>query len=231
MTRLSKKNRERSFAEAASKGLGEAWHLENIAEPLDFIVHPAGGASFGLEVTELNDSPLDGGGSSLMEARGRQQWNLREIVRKYYDSGGRPVRVNFLGDLSDPETIADSLLREGAALGLTEVIINSENVKMWVLPLPSDQKEFHRYERWQVADAGFVREIGIEAVELAIEKKALCLNAYRKKADSVDLLLVIDRTTAAGRFTVPHTASLATCGFRRIILLNYPLGVHILAIE
>lgn len=219
------------FAEAASKGLGEAWRLEDIAEPLDFIVHTAGDASFGLEVTELNDSPLKGGGSLLMEARGRQQWNLREIVRKYYERGGRPVRVNFLGDISDPETIADRLLREGAALGLSEVIIKTEKVKMWVLPLPSDQKDFYRYERWQVADAGFVREIGVEAVELAIEKKALCLNAYWKKADSVDLLLVIDRTTAAGRFTVSQTAYVATRGFRRIILLSYPLDARILAIE
>lgn len=230
MTRPSKKLRERFFAEAASKALGEAWCLEDISEPLDFIVHAAGEV-FGLEITELHDSPLDGGGSSLMEARGRQQRNLREIVKKYYDCGGRSVSVTFLGDLSDPETIANCLLRKCAGAGLGLIIIETEKVKMWVRPLPSDQKELHQYERWQVADAGYLREIRVDAVELEIEKKALRLDEYRRKADRVDLLLVIDRTTAAGRFTVPQTASVLTRGFRRVILLNYPIDARILALE
>ncbi|WP_149088392.1 hypothetical protein [Pseudomonas prosekii] len=229
MTRPSKKLRERLFAEAASKGLGEAWSLEDISEPMDFIVHSGGEASFGLEIMELHDSPIDGGGSSLMEAQSKQQWNLREILKKYYDRGGRSVRVNFLGDLSDSQAIVDCLLRETKAAHIEEIIIETANVKMWVLPLPSDREEFDRYQRWRVADAGFVREIGASAVESAICKKARHLPEYLQKVSTVDLLLVVDRTTRGGRFTVPHNVTFTAGGFRRVVLLNYPIDAQIIA--
>ncbi|MNJ55455.1 hypothetical protein D3C77_509460 [compost metagenome] len=164
-----------------------------------------------------------------MEVAGKQRRRLREIVDAYYDAGGAPLRVNFFGDLSDSEAIADRIFLESRALDAEEIIVELDSVKMWGLPLPKDDIRFTRYSFWQVADASFVREIPIHLVEQQIQKKAMRLEKYREKAAEIDLLLVVDRASNAGRFTVPQKASFQAQGFRRIILLNYPLEVEIIA--
>lgn len=229
MTRYYKKLQERAFAFAAGEGLGEDWVLEDVPEPLDFIVKRSGYQSWGLEVTELHDSPGILGGSLLKEMLGKQRRYLREILSGYYDGGGRPVRVNFLGDLSNTNSIVERLLRLPITLSDKEFLVELQDIRFWVLPLPINDPRFVRYSRWQIADAGFVRQISAQLVLQQIEVKSKKLIEYRKKAGEVDLLLVVDRTSNAGRFTVPREIFYPTMGFRRIILLTYPLEVEIIA--
>ncbi|WP_434120030.1 hypothetical protein [Pseudomonas fortuita] len=225
MTQTYKKERERIYANAAAQALGESWVIKDISEPLDFIVRFPGHEHFGLEVVELYDSPVLGGGSGLKQAHGRQQRNLR-YNRRLLSGWRKPVRVNFLGSVDNVENIIDVLVAASEYIANEEIKLEVDGLMVWVLPLPPDDSRFENYGRWQIVDSGFVRQIPDELVLQQIEKKSKKLELYRRKAD---LLLVIDRTTNAGRFTVSDILKCANTGFRRVILLNYPLDAEILS--
>lgn len=229
MTQAYKKEKERVYANAAARALGESWVIKDVSEPLDFIVRVPGDEHFGLEVVELYDSPVPGGGSRLKQIHGRQQRNLRDIIAGYYRAGGKPIRVNFLGGIDNVENVIGVLVLASKYLANEEIRLEIDGLRAWVLPLPPDDSRFENYGRWQIVDSGFVRQIPDDLVLQQIEKKSQRLELYRKKADLIDLLLVIDRTINAGRFTVSDILKCANTGFRRVILLNYPLDAAILS--
>ncbi|MEA5672062.1 hypothetical protein VA602_12005 [Pseudomonas sp. MH2] len=229
MTRVFKKEMERIYAVSAAKALGEIWFIDDIPEPLDFMIRTASSECFGLEVVELYDSPRDRGGSALKQIHGMQQKNLRDIVSGYYRRSGNPVRVNFLGCIDEVEKIIDVLISVGSSLAGEEVHIEIGALQAWILPLPKDDARFARYGRWQIVDVSFVRSIPDDLVLRQISSKSQKLDFYMAKAEVVDLLLVVDRTTGAGRFNVSESLRCANTGFRRVILLNYPLGAEVLS--
>ncbi|MBA6101710.1 hypothetical protein [Pseudomonas monteilii] len=229
MTQAYKKEKERVYANAAARALGESWVIKDVSEPLDFIVRVPGDEHFGLEVVELYDSPVPGGGSRLKQAHGRQQRNLRDIISGYYQAGGKPVRVNFLGCIDNVKEIIEALVIASNSLANDEIRIEMCGLQTWVLPLPLGDSRFENYGRWQIADAGFIRQISDELVLQQINKKSQKIELYRKKACAIDLLLVVDRTINAGRFIVSDKLKCANTGFRRVILLNYPLDARILS--
>jgi len=230
MTRTYKKQKERVYANSTAQALGEDWEIEDVSEPLDFIVRLPQGEHFGLEVMELYDSPADRGGAALKHAHGRQQRYLRDISAGYYRAGGRPIRVNFLGRLHSVEKIIAALISVSSSLTSNEICLNICGLKAWILPLPMADTRFRNYDRWQIVEAGFVRLIPDDLVRQQVDRKSQKLTDYKKKADLIDLLLVIDRSINAGRFTISENLSLTNTGFRRVILHNYPLDARILAL-
>ncbi|HEK1692003.1 TPA: hypothetical protein SMR48_003244 [Pseudomonas putida] len=229
MTQAYKKEKERMYANATARALGESWVVNDVTEPLDFIVRFPGDEHFGLEVVELYDSPVPVGGSGLKQAHGIQQRKLRDIIAGYYRTGGKPARINFLGSIENVDKIIGALVAASKHLANEEIELEMDGLKAWVLPLPLDDSRFENYGRWQIVDSGFVRQIPDELVLHQIEKKSQKLELYKNKADLIDLLLVIDRTINAGRFTISDKLKCANTGFRRVILLNYPLDAEILS--
>ena len=230
LTTSQKKDVERLYAHKAARALGEKWEIIDIPEPLDFIIRTPGGGTFGLEIMELfDDQGPSGSPLKLIEAN--QRSIMRSVIEGYYAAGGHPIRVNFVGSLSDPDNIIASLLRESQGAGADEISIAAQEgiPKMLVLPLPADQEQFQNYARWQIAEAGFVRVLSIETLENRIAKKAARLSSYQQKAHETDLLLVINRATASGRFLITEDLEVDSQGFRRIFVLTYPNEIQQIA--
>ncbi len=219
------KVQERIFAETAAKLLATDWRLVDVPEPPDFEVW-CDGQRFGLEIRQVFADQEAYYGSP----RKRQEASNRRIVallaRRYYELGGPPVSVKFLGGLSrdDVDDLAKQIFRSAPRYPGSSITFEAVGVKVFVTPLSAN---FDAYSRWLLVKdrVGWLRSISSVELQHAVDRKAANLGLYKQKYQSTDLLLVADRTFNSGRLDAFDNLTVENPGFRAIYFMSYPESV------
>lgn len=165
------------MAEEAAKLLAVDWEIIDILEPPDFEIR-SDGETFGLEIREIFVDGEAAYGSPLRKAESDHRALVRAVARRYYEAGGTPLYLKILGRLS--RSSLDEVVQKLLSLApdnavsefpSTDVVDKVAGVKLFLKPLPAS---FERYSRWTLLtdQIGWVREVTIDDLQHAIEKKA-----------------------------------------------------------
>jgi hypothetical protein len=223
---VASKVQERNYAETASTLLTANWMLVDIPEPLDFEVRTPT-EKFGLEVRQIFVDTETHFGSP---AKRNETTNLRTVshlVNRYYESGGPPISAKFHGVLSSANS--DALLKRMIASAPeypgSVTTLQAPQVKVFMRPLPPP---FAHYSRWTFVNdkVGWLRKVSATELPRAINRKAGNLALYKRKYDSIELLLVADRGFNSGKLIQGSLPTLSNPGFRNIYFMSYPESIQ-----
>lgn len=231
---MSKKTSERIYLNHFLKVVGWPCDTGDVTEgeEPDFIVN-LGARLLGVEVTQVfADEPRRG--SRMREAESLRLAWLRELAKRYYESGGAPVQLQVATvERPTPEVSAqlvERLLREAEPLSpwtRAEIQLRGamENLlaTAWVTRLPNSQVGYRRGWRMLNDAIGLVRRVGVQHIHSIIAKKAPRLEAYRRRVPDVALLIVADRFLVSGMVAY-EGGQLDARGFAGVYLLRYPEG-------
>jgi hypothetical protein len=229
MTRQTKKNRERFFAEETAKLLCKKWNLcDDKREAPDFIVME-GGRQFGLEIVDIFTGPQDETGSYMKKEESTTQKAISGLQKKYELISQTPLSVKFVGNMRPenmtlvvPEITARDFAPKPA--GYSEVIdINDRELRVHVTRMTV------RAEWYSVNDrAGWVDRNPAPQIAAAVEDKSKKLLQYKAAAGAdMRLLLVADRIYNSGKLTLDGISSLDRKGFEAVYFFSYPESVTV----
>lgn len=217
---------ERIIAEEAAKLLAVDWEIIDIPEPPDFEIR-SDGEILGLEIREIFIDGEAAHGSPLRKAESDHRALVRAVARRYYDAGGTPLYVKILGRLSRSslDEVVQTLLSLTLNYAVSEppsndVVAKVAGVKLFLKPLPAS---FENYSRWVLLtdQVGWVREVTIDDLQQAIEKKASRLRSYRDRYERTILLLVANRRFRSGKIGAPaSTMPVDNPGFSSIYFMS-----------
>ncbi len=222
---MASKNAERLYLEHFLKEY-PCFTIEDASksrEAPDFILRDSEGL-IGFEVTQIfrDTSPA---GSPSRAAEARRMKFLRKIADLYYPSG-LPILVKAaIPDRpdEDPSTVADALrATRPAVLWQTETVSFPGDSKYLVTALPA---ELGSYKRWQCLNnhIGWVGRLERKTIVDCIQEKSKKLTEYKRAAERIALLLVVDRTVKSGMINPPGPESTFNSeGFSAVYLQIYP---------
>jgi hypothetical protein len=152
---------------------------------------------------------------------------VRAVARRYYEAGGTPLYLKILGRLSRSslDEVVQKLLSLAPDNAVSEfpsidVVDKVAGVKLFLKRLPAS---FKRYSRWTLLtdQVGWVREVTIDDLQHAIEKKASRLRLYRDRYERTILLLVANRRFRSGKIRAPaRTVPVENLGFSSIYFMS-----------
>ena len=224
-----KKAIERYYLNQFQKLTGWNYEFKDFERP-DFLARASEG-TIGVEVTQLFK---DGGenGSTLKRGEVRNARFLHNVAKEYYAKGGKPIRVTALLPATPDADAIPALIRRlerhrpveemDQKRFEAELTTGCRSV-FYVTSLPM---KFTRYLYWDCAtdSTGWVARISSDRLSSKIREKAKKLPEYRKSADRVILLIVVDRTKNSGMLEFDEgTTPLPNCGFDEVHLLIDPL--------
>lgn len=220
------KVQERIYAEAAIKLLKVDWQLIDIPEPLDFEIRSIG-SKFGLEIRQIFIDTEQNFGSQAKRQESQNVRVVRELVKRYYAIGGKPISAQFLGSLLsiEPKYFAAELAASAPSYPGKSKVQQLQGVKVFMKPLPLG---WSRYSRWVYVDdrvGWLVPSTGTD-LQQAVDRKQENLPLYKQKYDDIDLLLVADRTFNSGKLYSLGDLRVSNPGFRTIYFLSYPEAIQ-----
>jgi len=224
-----KKHIERFYLDRFQALAGWDRIFEDSERP-DFLARTKDGV-LGVEVTQLfkDDGEY---GSALKEGEERNSRFLITLARAYYSDGGEPILVTALLPNTPPDDKIPYFVRRLKRHRPRKVMERARfeaylkpgpKTVMYVTSLPAD---FVEYKRWQCTtdSTGWVRRISREMLVSKMAEKARSLSQYRKSADRIVLLIVVDRTKNSGMLELEGDATpLPNHGFDEVHLLIDPL--------
>lgn len=228
MTRQSQKAQELAYANCAAVLLHEGWILKPLEKP-DFCVC-MGAEEFGLEVVTVYwNGAGRSKGSKARELEGRNESKVRRLKQRYYEKGGVPIQVKFLGDLdrADEESLIAGML---SCVCQCPKEIGShrefriEGIKLFVTMVPDEIK----CQGWVLVDdrVGYVGSLNLRSLQEIVDDKGKSLDTYKEHFSSVSLLVVADRTLNSGKIVAEQVVALRNPGFRDIYFLSYPESIQ-----
>ena len=229
MTKEYQKNTEIFYAENTGELLGELWKVESAPDEENWpdLLVSTGKEKFGLEVREIYlDETNKGSIKKADESENRKK--IQELASLYYKRNLTPIKVDILGDLSDPKKILSSIINSVHKLstfGQKKIDIK-DDCTIFIDRLPDQMGE---YKMWNyITDkVGWVESINKETIDKFITMKAKKLEKYSKNITDVRLLLVGDRFYNSGRSKLPYGDDLKfdKQGFTEVYYLSYPESV------
>jgi len=224
MTRKAQKCVEKIYAEETGKLLDESWKVDfspNETEWPDLCV-TTGSRTFGLEVRELFPDELAKGSTKKANEQNNLK-NIQKLANDYYKKNSIPVKVDLLGNIGQEDQLLSAIT--GVVSQLSE--FQQERLELhtgcviYVRRLPV---QLGQYKRWRyVTDkVGWVRNIGKDLIDRAVEEKAKNISRYVKNMDDIRLLLVSNRIFNSGKCRLAKNIICDTRGFKKIYYLSYP---------
>lgn len=230
MTRPSKKNRERHFAEEAATRLGKLWRIGADREHPDFVV-TEGEQQFGLEVCEIFTGQEDRSGSIAKKEESDTQWTINNIRNEYEAVENVPLVVKFVGNMcaknmakATPALVAENLAAK--PLG-HHVILDLET---GIHPrLRVHVTKALRADWFSVNDrVGWVDYNPMARIAAIVGKKSQKLPRYKNAAgEDIRLLVIADRIYNSGKLALENQATLDRKGFRTVYFFSYPESILI----
>lgn len=223
---LIQKAQERIYAETAAKLMNSQWTLGDIEEPLDFEIQQEG-EKFGLEIRQIFIDSENRSGSPSKKKEAENMQLIYKLADQYYSYGGTPILAKFLGLLSkiDLKLLAEHMRAAAPAYPGPNITINIAEAKIFITPLPTS---FSNYSRWVFINdkLGWINSVTSSALQHVINQKESRLSLYKKKYESIDLLLVADRSFNSGKLTITNNITITNPGFRTIYFMSYPDSIQ-----
>ena len=222
------KSQERFFVYQASRALGVRWDVLEERESPDFLIRERS-QTFGLEITEVFNSPTGKKGSKLKEAESINQRTIDFYRELYVERGGPPLSVKILGHADDHtmNDLVESLLSQNLAS-----MRHCEEIKLQISDHVKAYVTKTLRHNWHLIDdrVGWVNQSPIRIIQNSVAKKSESLQAYENAAGpDIRLLLVANRTRASGMLKVKadQMISLDTYGFQVVYFFSYPESVKV----
>ena len=201
-------------------------HLQLVAEgeAPDFMLRDTEG-SIGLEVVLVfRDSSRKGSPAKGLE--NRRQASLRDLSKRYYELGGKPLSVSALMSrptLGDLDRLANTLrrLRPTTPWRQRRIRLDQLGATFYLTALP---KAAGQYRQWRCASSsvGWVRRAAEDLLSATVAQKARKLATYRKAADRIALLLVADALGTSGMLRATPDVRIPKQGFDAIYFYRHP---------
>jgi len=224
VTRKQQKNCEIAYAEKAGELLGEQWKIDAPPEEENWpdLLVTTSLHQIGLEVTEIYlDETRKGSQKKAYESKNQKA--IETFADSYYDAGGSPVSIQFLGNLDRHNLLPERIIEEVSQLAELERkrIEIARDCVVSILKLPSCSGE---YRRWvYVSDrVGYVGRVDKFSFDKVIEKKAKNLPKYTANVSEVALLMVSNRIFNSGKFRLDGSTLCDPRGFCSVFYLSYP---------
>lgn len=224
MTRKQQKNCEIAYAEKAGELLGEQWIIDASPEEENWpdLLVTTDHHRIGLEVTEIYlDKTRKGSQQKTYERK--NQKTIETFADTYYDTGGSPISIQFLGNLYCQNLLPDRITEEVSQLAELEQkrIEIAHDCVVFIRKLPPC---FGEYRRWvYVSDrVGCVGRMDKFSIDKVIDKKAKNLPKYTTNVSDVALLVVSNRIFNSGKFLLEESTLFDPRGFCSVFYLSYP---------
>ena len=229
MTTHYQKLSEQAYATQVAKILKSPWQISNAPNELHWpdLLISTDKETFGLEVREIYPEQLLSDSQALLASD--YQTLVNGIKEAYETSHNRPLRVNFIGDISQPDVIVKALIKCSSTLDDFAQTHFSPypGVHLYISALPTNA---HNHERWlYVAEQQNKRPtLTKERISNKIKEKSAKLNRYSKNIDDVRLLLVSNALFKLNHSHKKMLHSLTTQGFKKVYLLSFPNRVDVI---
>lgn len=224
MTTETQKWLELRYATKACEKLDMLWEITPSPNEIDWpdLLVTEDGYRFGLEVREIfPDESFKGSKKRRDEASNVRV--ITEISEKYYALSEVPIRVKFIGSVSDQELIVNKLVSASSTLKDSEQV-RLELAPECVLYITKLHLSFKNYNRWvYVSDqVGWVSNLDAGFIQEKIDEKSAKLVKYIKNINDVRLLLVCNRELNSGKFVCSPEGLINLAGFKEVYFLSYP---------
>jgi len=227
MTRRYQKYTELAYAKKAGELFGEIWKVETTPDERDWpdLIVSTGKEKFGLEVREIYlDETEKGSLKKVDESKNRKI--IQELANSYYKSNSAPIKVDILGNLTDPEKILATIIKSVPQLSVSDQkeIEVEDGCRIYIDRIPD---QFGEYKNWNyISDkVGWVETIDKDIINKFITMKAAKLTKYKKNISDVRLLLISDRLNNSGRAKLQDGLKFNKQGFTEVYYLSYPESV------